>query len=75
MILEVVLLTASILKVVSPGSDDPLYVFRDPKCKLKTGEIIVTVESLLPPDPTSRVGTLKQGRVTCDVLEVVYAGP
>ena len=72
--LAVILWTASILKVVNPTPDGPLYVFRDPACKLRNGEITVTVEDLLPPDPTARVGTLKQGKVTCDVLEVVYAG-
>ena len=74
MILHVIIWTASILKVVSSGADDPLYIFRDPACKLKAGEIRVTVENLLPEDPTARVGTLKQGNVTCDVLEVVYPG-
>ena len=74
MVLAVILWTSSILKVVAPSADEPLYVFRDPECKLKAGEIVVTVEDLLPPDPTSRVGTLRQGDVECDVYELVYPG-
>jgi hypothetical protein len=74
MILKVIIWTASILKVVSPTSDGPLYIFRDPTCKLKPGIVEVHVEDLLPPDPTSRVGTLTQGKITCDVLEIVYPG-
>ena len=74
MILTVILLTASILKVVNPGPDDPLYIFRDPKCKLKNGEISVHIDDLLPPDPTDPVGTLTQNGKKCTVFEVVYPG-
>lgn len=74
MILKVIIFTASILKVVDPAPEGPLYVIRDPSCKLRSGTIEVTVIDLLPRDPTERVGTLTQGRTTCDVLEVVYPG-
>ena len=74
MSLKVVILTASILKVVAPEPEDPLYVFRDPTCELEAGSITVTVIDLLPIDPTERVGYLKQGETTCDVLELVYPG-
>lgn len=73
MILQVLILTASILKVVG-STDGPLYVFRDPTCKIHKGEIKVTVIDLLPPDPTERVGYLTQDGKQCDVFEVVYPG-
>jgi len=73
-ILEVILWTASILKVVSPGPDDPLYLFRDPACALKAGEVRIHIENLLPEDPTARVGWLERGKTKCDLLEVVYPG-
>ena len=72
--LEVILWTASILKVVSPSADGPLYVFRDPACELRAGKVVVHVENLLPEDPAARVGTLAQGEVECDVFELVYPG-
>ena len=74
MILTVILWTASILKVVNPTPEGPLYVFFDPACKLVSGEITVHVENLLPPEPTDPVGTLTQNGKTCTVLEVVYPG-
>jgi hypothetical protein len=74
MILQVLILTASILKVVNPSTDGPLYVFRDPACKIHKGEIKVTIIDLLPPDPTERVGYLTQDGIQCDVFEVVYPG-
>lgn len=74
MIFKVIILTASILKIVNPSPEGPLYIFRDPSCKLKNGEVTVTIIDLLPIDPTEKVGTLKQGKVTCDILEIVYPG-
>lgn len=75
MILVVILWTASILKVVDPVPDGPLYIFFDPRCELRSGEITVRIDDLLPPDPTSPVGELTQDGRTCDALEVVYPGP
>lgn len=74
MILKVIIWTASILKVVDPSDMDPLYVFRDPACRLEAGWVDVTVEDEMPEDPADKVGTLTQGVVECDVFEVVYPG-
>jgi len=74
MILKVIIWTASILKVVNPTPDGPLYVFRDPACHLKPGIVEIHIENSLPPDPTERVGILQQSKTTCDVFEVVYPG-
>lgn len=75
MTLKVILWTASILKVVNPGPDDPLYVFRDPACSLRAGRIELRVDDPLPEDPAGKVSELWQGETTCDVFEVVYPGP
>lgn len=74
MTLLVVLWSYGILKVLDPTPGEPLYVFYDGKCSLSNGVITVKVENLLPPDPSDAVGTLTQGRRTCDVDELVYPG-
>lgn len=75
MILRVVLLTASILKILNPVPDGPIYVFFDPSCKwMRSGRITIKIDNLMPPEPTDPVGTITQGDHTCKMLELVYPG-
>jgi hypothetical protein len=75
--LIVVLWAFGILKVVNPTPEDPIYLLFDPTCHVESGTVEVKVTNWLPADPPPQdpMGTLTQGGLTCDVEELVFAGP